>query len=122
MSRRPSGYVQPDISGKYLGPRIKEVRNRKGIPVRKLAEDVGVEGNYISQIESGDKIPSLATFIRLANALEVTADELLCDYLVAERQVVNTKVNVDISTLNKAQQRHIEALVALEMDYMKEKN
>lgn len=122
MSRRPSGYVQPDISGKYLGPRIKEVRNRKGIPVRKLAEDVGVEGNYISQIESGDKIPSLATFIRLANALEVTADELLCDYLVAERQVVNTKVNVDISTLSKAQQRHIEALVALEMDYMKEKN
>ncbi len=119
MSRRPSGYVKPDISGKYLGPRIKETRIRKGIPIRKLAEDIGVEGNYISQMESGDKMPSMATFIRLANALDVTADELLCDYLVAEKQVVNTKVNTDISGLAKEQQRHIEALVALEISYLK---
>ena len=122
MSRRPSGYLGHQISGKFLGPRIREKRVKKGMSLQKLADEIGVQGNYISQMECGDKMPSLPTFIRLANALDATADELLCDYLIAEKHEVNAKVNADISMLGKEQQRHIEALVALEINYLKEKN
>ena len=122
MSRHPSGYAQRKISGEHLGPRIREKRIKKGMTLQKLADAIGVQGNYISQMESGDKMPSLTTFICLANALDSTADELLCDYLVAENQVINGKVNADISALDKEQQRHIEALVALEINYLKDKN
>lgn len=122
MSRRRSGYIDQKYSGKYLGPRIKDARISKGISIQKLADQIGVLGNYVSQLENGDKMPSIDTFIRIANALNVTADELLCDYLIAENKVVNCKVNADISSLDKVQQRHIEELVALEIKFLQENN
>lgn len=122
MARRKSGYVGKKYTGEYLGPRLKDARVKKGMTIQRLADEVGVMGNYISQMESGDKMPSMDTFIRLANALDVTADDLLCDYLNAEKQVVNKKVNVDISSLDKSQQRFIEQLVALIIQFLKSRN
>ena len=118
MSRRRSGYDAERFSGEYLGPRIKEYRTKRGMSVIKLANEVGILPNYISQLENGDKIPSLDTFIRIANALDVTADELLCDYLTAEVSVVESKLGANISVLSKEDQRHIEELVALEIEYI----
>ena len=118
MSRRRSGYDENKFSGEYLGPRIREQRVARGMSVVKLAKEVGVLPNYISQLESGDKIPSLDTFIRIANALDVTADELLCDYLTAELHVVESKLGASVSYLSKEDQRHIEDLVALEISHM----
>ena len=37
--------------------------------------------NYIGMIERGEKVPSLESFINIANALEVSADILLSDLL-----------------------------------------
>ena len=122
MARRKSGYVGKKYTGEYLGPRLKDARVKKGMTIQRLADEVGVMGNYISQMESGDKMPSMDTFIRLANALDVTADDLLCDYLNAEKQIVNKKVNVDISSLDKSQQRFIEQLVALIIQFLKSRN
>ena len=122
MARRKSGYVGKKYTGEYLGPRLKDARVKKGMTIQRLADEVGVMGNYISQMENGDKMPSMDTFIRLANALDVTADDLLCDYLNAEKQVVNKKVNVDISSLDKSQQRFIEQLVALIIQFLKSRN
>ena len=122
MARRKSGYVGKKYTGEYLGPRLKDARVKKGMTIQRLADEVGVMGNYISQMESGDKMPSMDTFIRLANTLDVTADDLLCDYLNAEKQVVNKKVNVDISSLDKSQQRFIEQLVALIIQFLKSRN
>ena len=118
MSRRRSGYDEGKFTGEYLGPRIREYRVKRGMSVIKLANEVGVLPNYISQLENGDKIPSLDTFIRIANALNVTSDELLCDYLTAESHVVESKLGAIISDLSKDDQRHFEELVALEINYI----
>lgn len=119
MARRRSGSVESKLDGKFLGSRIREFRIKKGMSVRRLADQVGVLGNYISQLERGDKIPSLDTLIRIANALDVTADDMLCDYLNAEKLVVNQKVNVDISSLDKSHQRFVEQLVTLVIQFLK---
>lgn len=119
MSRRRSGYDENKFSGEYLGPRIKEYRVKQGMSMIKLANEVGVLPNYISQLENGDKVPSLDTFIRITNALNVTADELLCDYLSAECHVVESKLNAGISGLSKEDQRHIEELVVMQINYIK---
>jgi transcriptional regulator with XRE-family HTH domain len=42
-----------------------------------LARFLEVDKGYISNIESGNKNPTLATIHRLADALGVSADELL---------------------------------------------
>ena len=119
MSRRRSGYDENKFSGEYLGPRIREQRVARGMSVVKLANEVGVLPNYISQLENGDKVPSLDTFIRITNVLNVTADELLCDYLNAESHIVESKLNTSIADLSKEDQRHIEELVTLQINYIK---
>ena len=119
MSRRRSGYDENKFSGEFLGPRIKEYRVKRGMSVVKLANEVGVLPNYISQLENGDKVPSLNTFIRITNVLNVTANELLCDYLNAESNVVESKLNTSIAGLSKEDQRHIEELVTLQINYIK---
>ena len=60
-----------------LGQRIRLMRKRKGLTQLHLSELVGLSPTYISYIESGNKCMSLATFVEIANALNVTADELL---------------------------------------------
>ena len=57
--------------------RLKEIRERKGVSVKELAERSGVGEALISQIERGDFVPSVATLIQLARALGVTLRELL---------------------------------------------
>ncbi len=52
-----------------------------------LAELVDVSPNHISVIERGVKIPRLDTFVAIANALGVSADELLID--VVDQSAVN---------------------------------
>lgn len=54
---------------------IKEIRNRQGISIRKLAELSGLHRRTIEDIEKrGDCMVSNA--IKIADALEVTLDEL----------------------------------------------
>ena len=119
MSRRRSGNVSEKISGEYLGSRLRKLRKKKNISIQKLADEVGVGRTYISQLEKGERIPSLDTFICIANILNVSADELLCDYLVAENRIAPTEINAKIAALPKHQQRHIEALIDIEIDYFK---
>ena len=65
-----------EISEK-LGENMKKVRAKKKLSQGALARLLEVDKGYISNIESGNKNPTLATIQRLANALSVSADELL---------------------------------------------
>ena len=72
-----------------IGARIKEIRERKGFTQETFAARMGLSTTYISTIERGLKLPKLDTFIRMANVLEVSADELLVD-VVNESTVEKT--------------------------------
>ena len=64
-----------------LGQHIRTCRQDNRMRQEDLAEKVGVSANYIGMVERGEKMPSLETFVRLANALGVSADWLLADLL-----------------------------------------
>lgn len=119
MPRKKSGTENPKHTGKYFGLRLQKCREQVGMSKRRLAEIVGVEPNYITQMESGDKTPSFDTLICIANALQVTTDQLLCDYLDADQQTVVSNVAQNISSLSKEDQRHIEQLIMFEIEYIK---
>ena len=59
-----------------IGNRIKELRSQKGWTQAKLAELSGVEPSNISHIERAATKLSLPTLVNIANALEVTLDEI----------------------------------------------
>ncbi len=72
---------------KALGKRIREFRMRRKWTQEKLAEIASVEPSNISHIERGATKVSLPTLVCLANALEATLDELVCDSLIKNEHI-----------------------------------
>ena len=60
-----------------IGKSIKKVRKGKKITQKALAEKTGYHVNIISRWETGLEIPNLRAAIAVADALEVSIDELV---------------------------------------------
>uniref|UniRef100_UPI0030F528A3 helix-turn-helix domain-containing protein n=1 Tax=uncultured Wocania sp. TaxID=2834404 RepID=UPI0030F528A3 len=65
------------MKNKNLANRVKELRKRKGFSQEELTEISGLSLRTIQRIENGETEPRGDTFKRLANALNVTPDELI---------------------------------------------
>ena len=57
--------------------KIKEVRQKKEITQKDLAERIGIDYQTISAYENYRQIPSLERAIQIAHALGVTMDDLV---------------------------------------------
>jgi len=64
-----------------IGQRIKAYRQRMNISQMTLSEIVRKSPTYISHIENGNKVMSLETLVDLCNALGVSADNILFDFI-----------------------------------------
>ena len=95
------------INYSLIGNRIKAARKAKGLSQSELSELIDRSVGYMSYIETGSKKPSLETLIQIANALDVTIDELLSDNLVAASPVSNTQINQLLSDCSAYEKRVI---------------
>ena len=75
-----------------IGLRIREARNAKGWPQAELAFRAGLNSAYVSHIETGKTKLALPTIVKIANALSVSTDELLCDSLELTKHVYDKKI------------------------------
>jgi transcriptional regulator with XRE-family HTH domain len=64
---------------KNLGVRVRRIRNERGLTQLGLADRMNVPRTYISKVEMGRVVPTLATLARVAAALDVTVTDLLSD-------------------------------------------
>lgn len=62
---------------KRLGANIRKYRTGMGLTQEEAADRCGLSVNYFRQIELGNKTPQLKTFIRIAETLSASADDLL---------------------------------------------
>lgn len=62
-----------------VGKRIRHYRRSLNMTQEQLAEKADLSTNYIGMIENGQKKPSLESFIKITNAFNLTADDLLVD-------------------------------------------
>jgi len=62
---------------KKLGENLKKIRTKKNISQTALAETLGVDKSFVSNIENGKTNPTLSTITNLAQALGVSTNELL---------------------------------------------
>lgn len=88
-----------------LGIKLREARKKKGFTQQMLAEAVGVSEIYISQLERGMKLPSLALFIQIINALDVSADYILRDSVHTGKDFVYEEVAELLDGLTPKQRR-----------------
>lgn len=76
-----------------IGKRIKNFRVKKSWNQVTLAEKSGVEPSNISHIERAATKVSLPTLINIANALEVSLDQIVYDSLVKNEHVSINTIN-----------------------------
>ena len=62
---------------KKLGANVQKYRKIAGLTQEQLAEIVDCSNSHIGQIENGRGIPSLEITTKIANALEVSVDQLI---------------------------------------------
>lgn len=62
---------------KKLGENLKKIRTNKNITQTELAEKLGVDKSFVSNIENGKTNPTLSTITNLAQSLGVSTNELL---------------------------------------------
>ena len=84
-----------DIDYSQLGKRIKRYRQKAHLTQEQLAERIDVATSTIAHAENGTSKPSLPLLLKVANALNVTLDQLVCDSL----PVINTYIEKDIADL-----------------------
>ncbi len=80
-----------------IGNRIRERRKAKNWTQEKLAEKSGIEPSNISHIERAATKLSLPTLISIANALEVSLDELVYSNLVKSSHISIARIDEILS-------------------------
>ncbi|MBQ7455645.1 MAG: helix-turn-helix transcriptional regulator [Clostridia bacterium] len=109
-----------------IGMRIRRLRKEKNLTQEKLAEMAGQEPSNISHIERGATKLSLPTIVNIANALDVTVDELLFDSLKQSQPLYEKHVSSILSDCSKQETIVItETMLALKENikkYMKNQN
>ena len=90
---------------------MKYYRNQKKITQAQLAEISNIEPSNISHIERGATKVSLPTLFRIANALEVSLDDLVYDSLEKSQHISNKELNQILSDCNDKELKAIVEMV-----------
>ncbi len=93
MVTEGEGLVKMDIDYKAIGVRIKAARTRKGVTQGNIARITGLSTPHISNIETGNTKLGLPTIIHLANVLDVSVDELLCDNIHRSEKIFHNELS-----------------------------
>ena len=86
-----------------VGKRIRESRISKGYTQQDLADHTGICVMYISEIERGIKMPSLNSFIKIINVLDVSADYVLRDELPSGKEYICSEITEKLLVLTPGQ-------------------
>lgn len=98
---------------KSIGKRIKSARLKSNLTQEELAALVDLSPTHISVIERGVKSPKLDTFIRIANALNVSADYLLFNDINNATEGVISELFESISKLPQKKKEKIIGIIEI---------
>jgi transcriptional regulator with XRE-family HTH domain len=73
MPLPPAGKADP----KVLAGQIRSFRLKKKLTLNQLSELIGLDKGYLSRLERGEKVPSIATIVKLAHAFDTQVSTLL---------------------------------------------
>ena len=83
-----------------VGERIKELREKRGLTVNKLANLAGISQSYLRDVELGNKNPTVETLSYFCDALEISLKEFFSE----NDSVVNPFLMSAINQLSNQQQ------------------
>lgn len=90
-----------------IGQRIRSSRLRRELTQEVLAELTNLSNQHISNIETGSTKLSLQTLVKIANVLDTSVDELLCDSIRNVKSVYDGEIMRELKDCNEQEIRFI---------------
>ena len=90
-----------------LGKKLRDARQKKGYSQHALAEIADIGNVYLGEIERGLKMPSLNTFIKLIEALDISADYILRDELTSGKEYIYDEIAQKLKSLTPKQRKTV---------------
>lgn len=86
-----------------IGKNILHYRKSCGLSQKQLAEKAILSTAFLSKVEHGEKLPSVAAILEIADALHVSCDALMCEMTgeVIIRNIQSLLMNESPSSLVK---------------------
>lgn len=88
-----------------LGKRLRETRIQKGYTQQALAKAADIGVVYLGEIERGLKMPSMGIFIKLVEALDISADYVLRDELTSGSSFICNEITDKLKDLTPRQRK-----------------
>lgn len=105
-----------DIDYSQIGIRIKKYRQKAHLTQEMLADKIDAATSTIAHAESGTSKPSLPLLMKIANALNVTLDQLVCDNLPVADMYLDKDIADLLNDCSAAEKRIIRDIVAVTKD------
>ena len=107
---------------KLAGRQIRLLRNQHDITQKDFAEKINSSQNYLSDVETGKKRPSLDYYITIANFFKVSLDYIFQDSLDMKKNVIIDNVILKMSYMNDEDQKFVLILIQSLEEYKNSKN
>ena len=88
-----------------FGKRIRQARLSRGYTQQALAEKAGIGEMYVGEIERGVKMPSINSFIKIIEALDISADYVLRDELTSGQEYIYDEITEKLKGLTPRQRK-----------------
>lgn len=88
-----------------LGKRLRQIRLKKGYTQQALAKKADVGEVYLGEIERGLKMPSMNIFIKIIEALDISADYVLRDELSSGGTYIFDEITDKLKDLSPQQRK-----------------
>ena len=109
-----------ELDYKTIGQRIKDARARIGMSQERLAELAGLSMTHMSHIETGNTKVSLPALVQVANALNVSLDDLVCDSLDKAKKIFENDITQTVQDCSEQEIRVIaDTIIALKSSLRK---
>ena len=94
-----------NIDYKELGKRIRAERRRQDLTQEKLAEMAEISDSFMGHIERGGRTLSIETLAKLANALNLSIEYIICGEFNYQPDMLPTEIHDALNQMNNSQRK-----------------
>ena len=106
---------------KAAGRQIQLLRVQHNLTQKELAEELNSSQNYLSDVETGKKKPSLDYYMAIANYFKVSLDHIFVDSLNMKKNIIIDSIVLKASYMPTDEQKMILDMVESIEKYLKKK-
>ena len=99
-----------------IGKKIRKYRKERRMTQEELAEKTDLSTNYVGALERAEKNLTVANLINIANALDITADMLMCDELRNGYKIKASIITEKVERLSPADRDKIMQMLDIMLD------